>query len=312
MNRFFSLFSPAAVAVFILPSCGMAQMKVVSDIEENFAGIEEVMVKGGSLEVNYEGSDQERDVFLNAYLESNRSDGVEIIYKVEGKRLRVELRRESGGWGNVRTKGFISLTGPENMRLDITNSSGALFVSDVSSDKIELGISSGKIEAKRLSSDRINLRASSGKLEVEEVNGNLICKVSSGNGQITRVNGDVTVEASSGSYHISEVRGLVNASLSSGNLELQSIGELGSMRVSSGRIKATQAGLGGRTNFNGSSGTFIIQTDHDLKAYNFELSSSSGSLQVGNNETQKKLSIDNDAGRTVTGSISSGRISIQN
>ena len=313
MNLFFKTIISVIVAVLILPSCGMAQMNVISNIEESFEGIEEIIVKGGALEVNYEGSDKENEVFLNAYLESNRSNGLEIIYKVEGKRLRVELRRESsGGWGNIQTKGFISLTGPENMKLDISNSSGTMFISNVASDKIDLSISSGKIEARQLSSDRINLTASSGKLDIEDINGHLICKVSSGSSNITDVSGDVTVEASSGSYHIAEVDGTVNASLSSGSITLETIHELGNLRVSSGRIKATQAGLGDQTRFNGSSGSFTVQTDHDLEDYNFELSSSSGSLEVGNTKTRKKLNIDNRSDKTVEGSISSGRISIQN
>lgn len=312
MNRYFSLFISSALLVFILPSCGMAQMNVVSNIEENFEGIEEILVKGGSLEVNYEGSNQENDVFLNAYLESNRSDGIKIMYKVEGNRLRVELKRESGGWGNIKTKGFISLTGPENMQLDISNSSGTMFISNVHSDKIDLGISSGKIEARSLSSDEINIHASSGKLVLEDLSGHLKCKISSGNGKISGVEGDVTVEASSGSYMISEVEGLINASLSSGNLELEDIGELGNLRVSSGRIEARNSGLGNHTRFNGSSGSFTVQTEQNLEDLNFELSSSSGSLEVGNTKTRKKLSLNNDAEHTVTGSISSGRISIKN
>ena len=48
----------------------------------------------------------------------NQKDGQEIIYNVEGNRLRVEFKRQgSGGWGNARTKGFISLIGPEEMEM---------------------------------------------------------------------------------------------------------------------------------------------------------------------------------------------------
>lgn len=296
----------------ILPSCGMSQMHVVSDIEETFDGIEEIVIKGGALEVTYEGSDQASDVFLNAYLESNRENGLEIIYKVEGKRLRVELRRgNSNGWGNFKSKGFISLTGPENMKLQVNNSSGPMFISNVKSDKIDLSISSGRIEARQLSSDRINLTASSGKLEIEGINGHLIGKISSGRGNISKVNGDVSVEASSGSYHISEVDGTVNGSLSSGSITLEEIGELGSLTVSSGRIKAAHAGLGENTRFNGSSGSFVVQTDSNLDDYNFDLSSSSGGLEVGDTKTRKNLNINNRSNITVSGSISSGRISIQ-
>src|SRR5680860_1397559 len=101
-------------------------MDVISNIEEHIAGIEEIVVNGGALEVSYEGSNQANDVFLNAYLESNRREH-EITYKVEGKILRVSLTgKGSRGWGNTQLKGFISLTGPENMNLDINNSSGPM------------------------------------------------------------------------------------------------------------------------------------------------------------------------------------------
>lgn len=300
------------LALLILPSCSMAQLQVVSDIEETFEGIEEIVVHGGSLEVTYEGSDKE-EVFLSAYLESNNKNGQEIIYKVEGKRLRVEFRRNgSSGWGNLRTKGFISLIGPENMRIEVSNSSGSMFISNVISDNIDLKISSGKIEANNLSSDRIRLTGSSGRIDVQNINGNLECKASSGGGRISNVSGNVTVVASSGSYEISEVDGIVNGSLSSGSITLDEIGELGNLTVSSGRVKATKAGLGENTRFSGSSGSFTIQTDDDLEDYNYDLSASSGGLEVGNTKTGKKLNIDNNSSITVSGAISSGKISIKN
>lgn len=301
----------AAAAFMTLPSCGSAQ-HVVSDIEETFQGIEEIVVHGGSLEVTYEGSDKE-ELFLSAYLESNRDNGQKITYKVEGSRLRVEFKQEgSGGWGNTRTKGFISLIGPEDMKMEITNSSGKMYVSHVTSDKIDLKASSGKIEARNLASDRIRFTASSGKLDVEQVNGNVECKASSGGGRIAKVNGNVSVVASSGSYEISGVQGTVNGTLSSGRIDLSDIGELGNLTVSSGRIKATKAGLGENTRFRGSSGSFNIQTNDDLEDFNYNLSASSGGLEVGNTKTGKKLNIDNGSAVTVSGAISSGRISIQN
>ena len=313
MNRLLKSLGALLMAVILLPSCGMAQMQVVSNIEETFEGIDEIVVNGGSLEVTYEGSNTADGVFLSAYLESNRNNDTEISYKVEGNTLRVEYKREnSGGWGNSRSKGFISLTGPEDMEMEISNSSGQMFISNVASDKIDLRISSGKIEARRLSSDRINLTASSGKKEIDDIHGDVNCKISSGSGNISNVEGDVSVEGSSGSYHISEVEGTVNGSLSSGSIVLDEIGELGSLTVSSGRIEATHAGLGDNTQLSGSSGSFTVQTDDNLEDYNFDLSASSGGLEVGDTKTSKNLNIDNDSDMTVTGNTSSGRISIRN
>lgn len=311
MSTMYKMIVGALLAFLALATEGSAQ-QIISDIEETFTGIEEVVVHGASLEVSYEGSDRQ-ELFLSAYLESSRKEGHEITYKIEGKRLRVEVMRESAsGWGNAKTKGFISLVGPEDMKLEITNSSGKMFISNVSSEKIDLKASSGKIEARNLSSDQIRLTASSGNMDIENIDGNVECKASSGGGRVCRVSGDVSVVASSGSYEISEVEGKVDGSLSSGNISLDRIGELGNLTVSSGRIKATTAGLGEHTRFSGTSGSFTIQTDDQLGDFNFDLSASSGSLEVGNTKTGKKLNIDNGSSITVSGAISSGKISIQN
>lgn len=138
------------------------------------------------------------------------------------------------------------------------------------------------------------------------------CKASSGGGRIVNVRGDVSVVASSGSYEISKVEGVVNGSLSSGSMTLDEVGELGKLALSSGRVRATHAGLGKHTHFSGSSGSFTIQTDDDLGDFNYDLSASSGSLEVGNTKTGKKLNIDYGSNKTVSGAISSGKISIKN
>ena len=312
MNQLYKII-PAIVVILSFSSCGIAQTEVVSNVEETFEGIKEIVVKGGALEVTYEGVDQATEVFLSGYLESNKRNGQEIIYRVNGNRLNVELRQNSsGGWGNMQTKGFISLTGPEDIELEVTNSSGQMFISNVVSDKINLKISSGNIEVRNLSSDQINVTASSGRMDIEGIRGNLNCKVSSGRSTISKVYGDVSVVASSGSYHISEVEGTVNGSLSSGRISLAEVGALGNLSVSSGRIEATESSLGKDTRFSGSSGSFMIQTNSNLEDYNYDLSSSSGGLEVGKISTQKALSIDNGSPITISGSISSGKISIQN
>lgn len=312
MNRLFDII-PATLLSLASFSCGVAQTQELVNIEETFEGIEEIVVKGGALEVTYEGSDQATDVFLSAYLETNKRTDREITYRKNGKRLIVELRQNNSvGWGNNQAKGFISLVGPEDMELEVSNSSGQMFISHVASDKIDLKISSGKIEARNLSSDQINLTASSGRIDIEGIRGNLICQISSGSGVISKVHGDVSVTGSSGSYRISEVEGTVNGTLSSGRISLTDVGALGNLSVSSGKIEATESSLGKETRFSGSSGSFVIQTNSNLGDYNYDLSSSSGGLEVGNTKTSKRLQIDNGSAVTVSGSVSSGKISIQN
>src|SRR5690606_19308078 len=127
----------------------------------------------------------------------------------EGKSLTVTLVGEGvSGWGKQQKKGFISLTGPEDMNLEITNSSGPMFVSDVSGEKIGLKTSSGKIDARQLDCGEIHVTASSGEMDLEKIQGRLFCKTSSGGGTISQVEGNVSLVASSGSYKISRVEGI--------------------------------------------------------------------------------------------------------
>ena len=313
MARLYKTIFAILVSLMVLASCGWPQKEVIENIEETFEGVDEIYVKGGSLEVSYEGSDRSGDVFLSAYLEGNKNSGLEIIYRMEDNKLWVEVGRvNSVGWGNIRSKGFISLIGPENIRLELVGSSGSISVSHVISDRIDLNINSGKIDGKYLSSNQINVKATSGQINLQEVNGDITCQVSSGMGNLSKIQGDVNLTASSGAFQISDVEGTVNGSLSSGRINIKNVSTLGQLKISSGSIKASESGLGGNTGFSGSSGSFDIQTRSDLNEYNFDLASSSGSLEVGDNRERKTLKIDNGSETTISGAISSGRISIRN
>lgn len=313
MVRLCRFFFSTLLPLTVFTSCGLPQMEVVENIEESFDGIEEIYVKGGSLQVSYEGSDRSEDVFLSAYLEGRKNSGMGITYRADGEKLWIEFRREnSSGWGNIKSKGFISLIGPENIKLEVVSGSGTISVSHVISDKIDLNINSGKIDGRYLSSDQINVKATSGQINLQEINGEVNCQISSGKGNLSQIQGDVYLTAASGAFQVSDVEGTVNGSLSSGRINIKNASTLGRLKISSGSIKALESGLGKNTGFSGSSGSFDIQTSSDLNEYNFDLASSSGSLEVGDSRERKTLKIDNGSETTISGAISSGRISIRN
>jgi hypothetical protein len=135
-------------------------------------------------------------------------------------------------------------------------------------------------------------------------------KVSDAN--IMDVSGDVQYKSTSGSLDAENIAGEISVALTSGNARLSNIGSLGSLKFTSGNIKAENAGLGNNTSFNGTSGSFKVQTPSNLKAYNFSLKASSGNVKVGNVSTGKSLEMDNGSGPWVKGSISSGNITIEN
>ncbi|AWW28910.1 hypothetical protein DN752_01490 [Echinicola strongylocentroti] len=309
----------AAVALLIgatlLSACSYStKMSVVSDIEEVFDGITTVEIYGGPLEVTYEGREGVSEVALNAYLESNKPEGVEITYEVDGDRLMVEWEQGDGfsGWGNFKNKGFISVIGPKDVSLKVKGGSGTVSVSDVKHDRIDISAGSGKVTATDLEVADIRLTVSSGKLEGSDLIGNVAAKVSSGMLELRGVDGNVDAVGSSGKIAIADATGKVDAKITSGKIELRNIGELGRLVGSSGMIEAEGAGLSNNTEINFSSGAIRIKTSDDLGDYNFDLKASSGSVRVGDQRSGNSLRINNNASKTVHGAVSSGTIRIVN
>lgn len=309
MKKYFKL-SSLALAMMLISVVSFAQ-NVLVDANKNYPNIKAIEVSGGWLDVSYMGG-SDSDVNVEAYLEST-DDNQDIIFVTIGDVLKISYEQSSrnSSWGNNRNKGYIKITGPMNIDLDMKNSSGTLTVDKVVGDKTDLRVSSGKITATNISGDLV-IKASSGSLYIDKVSGDIDAGVTSGNAEISNVGGSVTYQSTSGSLTADRVKGELSVALTSGNAKLSNIGSLGSMKFTSGNIRATNAGLSGNTNLNGTSGNFKIQTPSNLKDYNFSLKASSGNLRVGGINTGKNLEIDNDASAWVKGSISSGNITIEN
>ncbi|MFD2036659.1 DUF4097 domain-containing protein [Belliella marina] len=297
-------------------SCDAQGPMVIHEYDETFSDIKEIEVSGKYLEVSYEGSENSSNVYLNSYLEVPESSGLDLEFRKSGSKLIIEVTGDSGSINffnmGMSRGGFISLTGPENMKLNITNNSGSVDVKYVKHDVIDLKVNSGSIKALALDVENIKLKASSGSIRAEGLTGEVSAQVNSGSITLKEVLGNVDAQASSGSLKLEDVEGIVNGKVNSGSMRFDRIGTLGDLTVSSGSINATNSGLGGQTNLKSSSGSIKVQTPSDLSKFNFSLSANSGSVKVGDSSGSKKLDIDNSSDVTVHGKASSGSIKIFN
>lgn len=306
-----TLYSKLSLAlILILISTAAFAQNILVDTNKTYSGIKRIEVESGWLNVSYEGGSGP-EVKVEAYLESNDSDQ-DIIFVTVGDVLKITHARKQNNYNwNTKNKGYIKVSGPEAMALDMKGSSGNVTVSNVKSEEISLKISSGNVTATAIQGN-MNIRATSGNLNVSEINGNVTAGITSGNANFNQINGDLDYESTSGSLEANEVTGELNVGLTSGNAKLNEIGKLGMIKFTSGNIKATNAGLGDNTQFSGSSGNFNIQTPSNLKEFNFSLKASSGNLKVGGINTGKTLEIENGSGPWVRGNITSGNITIVN
>jgi lia operon protein LiaG len=295
------------VALMGLPLISFAQ----NEITKQYSGIESLDIEGGSLEVTYTGITGQKDVDIIAFLGPEEDREKDLVFVTMDNVLKIAYNPSKKFNNYNGPKRYVKITGPENIVLEVKNSSGQIVVDRVNGENTQLTVSSGQIKASNIGGDLI-LKGSSGNIQAKGVSGSVTCSITSGFSTLEEIEGDLDFSSTSGRLNASHVGGKVNAELTSGSISLDDVGELGEIEISSGNVKATGAKLGNTTHFKGSSGSFSITTPSDLTAFNYDLQASSGSVSVGKSSGGKKLMIQNGASATVKGNISSGQIKIEN
>ncbi|MFC4873492.1 DUF4097 family beta strand repeat-containing protein [Negadavirga shengliensis] len=298
-------------ATLFLTSCLDGPMEVVSDIQEEFTGIDVVEVDAAFLEATYAGDPDLEEIQLDAFLKSTSSSAYEIVYQTVGNRLIVKIKSR-GTLGRVRSEGYIHLTGPESIKLSMVAGSGKVLAENVVNDVTELQVGSGKVEARNITADEIHLTAGSGEIYAEYLEGDTEATVSSGKLGIRHLEGNLHAEASSGRMDFYNIHGFLEAKLSSGKIEMDRVEALGSVVLSSGQVGAKHTGLSEYTFLKTSSGKISIQTDTDLSLFNYDISTGSGKARVGESQSSGSLKIVNGSAHTIKGEVSSGTIEIYN
>lgn len=292
-----------------LSSCD-TNLELVQSINEEFSNVTSIEIESSFLDVTYLGNPNAESVQLIGELESSRAGNYSIEYKVDQNKLIIEVERNGSGAGNNR--GYINLTGPELMDIELEAGSGNIQISQVSANEFEFDGGSGNVELADISAPELDLKLSSGRINAYDLVGNVELEISSGNATISNLEGDLNAVGSSGKFTFKMIKGKVNSSLNSGNGVLNEVQELGRLKISSGNYTVNDSYFGSTTKLEGSSGNFDIQTDSDLSDFNFDIKTSSGNIRVGESTSSGSLKINNGSPYTVSGVISSGNIQIRN
>ena len=299
------------VALLLLASTTwVAAQNVLVNTTKKYNNIKQIEVESGWLDVSYQGGEG-TEVSVEAYLESNIADQ-DIVFVTLGDLLKVSYKRsgEKYNW-NGKNKGYIKITGPVALTLEVSGTSGNISIQNLESELTTLQLTSGNVAATQIKGN-LTLTATSGTLQAKEIDGDVNARLTSGNATLDGVKGAVDYGSTSGNFTAKNIGGLLNVQLTSGNAKLENVKELGTMRITSGNMTAVNSGLGSKTQFNGTSGNFTLQTPSDLGAFNYNLRATSGNLRVGNATKEKTLDINNNAPNTVRGNITSGNMTITN
>ena len=299
------------ITLFILaPTSWVAAQNVLVNTTKKYNNIKQIEVESGWLDVSYQGGDG-TEVAVEAYLESNIKDQ-DIVFVTLGDVLKVSYKRsgEKYNW-NSKNKGYLKITGPKSILVNVRGSSGEINLTNLVSENTVVQLTSGTVAAAQIKGN-LKLTSTSGTLRATGIEGNVEARLTSGNAYLENISGSVNYESTSGSLDAKNIDGVLSARLTSGNAKIENAKQLGSLAFTSGNVRAVNSGLGANTQFTGTSGNFTIQTNSDLKAYNYSLKAASGNLQVGNSSGSKSLELNNNASTWIKGNITSGHITIEN
>jgi hypothetical protein len=299
------------IALLLLASTTWATAQnVLVNTTKKYANIKEIEVESGWLDVSYQGGEG-TEVSVEAYLESNIPDQ-DIVFVTLGDVLKVSYKRsgEKYNW-NSKNKGYLKITGPKSMKLSVRGSSGKIDLTNLVSENTVLQLTSGTVAAAQIKGN-LKLTSTSGTLKVSGIEGNVEARLTSGNAYFENIGGGVNYESTSGSLDAKNIDGELSVRLTSGNAKIENAKKLGQLYFTSGNIRAVNSGLGANTQFTGTSGNFTIQTNSDLKSFNYSLRATSGNLRVGGSSGTKTLELNNNASTWIKGTITSGHITIEN
>jgi len=286
-------------------SFNLLAQDIIAKAELKAENVDKVSVEGKFVDVYVNRGDE---VYFKGLIKGNGEEGdYRFDTDIVGSTLviRVVNTKSKYNWKNYRiNESRIDLTIPEGTVLDIDNSSGDIKVANLRATESKLEASSGDITLRGVICN-LDIETSSGDIEITDLVGDSEIESTSGDQEYRNVKGTIESKASSGDITFSDFNGDLDIEATSGDIELRKGSGALQVRTTSGEIDGEGITLTGDADFDATSGNIEIDFTNDIGDLSFELTATSGDLEVGSREAEKRLRIER-GGYTVRGVTSSG------
>ena len=205
-----------------------------------------------------------------------------------GKTLRVWIDDLSVNSAALPTKSYLHFKVPPTIELDIKNSSGGIFASNLKGKEHRLRTTSGMINLAGVQAEKIIARTTSGGIRLQKVTATLGAQSSSGMVKLVQVKGDIRVRTSAGGIRLKNVEG-----------KLQ-------LRTNAAAITGEQVLLTSNAHFRTSAGKIRMKFTNDLQKLNFNLKASAAKLWIGKERYRRRVILKNGPNITVKGVSNAG------
>lgn len=277
---------------------------ILAKAELEAENVDEVKIEGSFVDVFVNKGDR---VYFKGEITGSGDEGdYRFETDIVGKTLVIRVdRQRDKSWRNYRiTESRIDLTIVDGVKLDIDNSSGDVNVANLRASTSKIEASSGDITLRSIIAN-LEVETSSGDIDIDGLTGDSEIESTSGDQDIFNTKGDIDTRASSGDITISGFNGKIEVQATSGDVEIRKgVGSIRA-RTSSGNIDGYGIELNDNCYFDATSGDIEIDFTNDLDELSFDLTATSGDLEVGSRSGEKRMVIDR-GGIKISGTTSSG------
>ena len=291
------------VLLLIAGSIAYSQ-NILAESELEAENVDEVRIEGRYVDVYVKSGDR---VYFKGNIRGNGDKGdYQFDTDIVGTTLVIRVdRRSKSSWRNYRTsESRIDLTITDGVKLDIDNSSGDISVANLRANESKIEATSGDITLRSIVAN-LEVETSSGDIDIDGLTGDTEIESTSGDQEIFNTKGDIETRASSGDITISGFKGKLEIQATSGDVDVRKgVGTL-KIRTSSGEIDGNGIEITGNCYLDATSGNIEIDFENDLNDLSFDLTATSGDLDIGNRSGEKRMVIDR-GGYKIIGTTSSG------
>ncbi|MFW6312484.1 MAG: DUF4097 family beta strand repeat-containing protein [Spirochaetota bacterium] len=253
------------------------------DGDFTYGGIDTVEVDAGTFDVIVEAT-RGREVSMQI---ENYPDRFTVYHIVDGSTVRVRVEQTFSLFTPAH-RGTLVFRVPASTDVDVETTTGNASLTGVSRAAVRVSTTTGSIDLEEIggslfaqsTTGGIVILRSSGELEVGSTTGSL---------EIDGFEGTVTASSTTGRQYHKDIVGQIDARSTTGRVELRDVAARLRVRTSTGSQTGHGVLLSDDSSFEATTGSIDMDLENELDELEFDLTSTTGSLRVGDERSQRRL-----------------------
>ncbi|MFP4375792.1 MAG: DUF4097 family beta strand repeat-containing protein [Spirochaetales bacterium] len=288
------------IVIFLLvASAPLAAMGQREGGSFSYDGVDRLTVEAASFEVTVEPA-RERGIGMQI---KNKPDEYTVYHERNGNEIRVWVEKSFSLFSRPHN-GQLEFGVPDDIEIEIRSSVGNVEVEGIAGVDVVVRTSTGSVEMESIRGS-LGVTTSTGDIDLKDIDGEVETQTTTGRIEMHWIRGPVNARSSTGRQVFEDVQGDIDATSTTGRIELVRTRGAVALKTSTGGQRGSDVLLSGPSRFESTTGNIEIDIEQEVDELEFDLRSTTGSLEVDGDRSQRKLFL-GGSGFRVVGSTSTG------